>query len=65
MQVKKMTAETAHNVIKALSSKELSRLYKILGVDVKEEKKKEEKEPLLSDADATEYLLSRFGRGRR
>ncbi|NHN25241.1 hypothetical protein FIA58_006075 [Flavobacterium jejuense] len=58
-----MKAETAYNVIQALPQQEVERLYKMLGVvtatftPVKKSKKK----PLLSDAEATEYLLKKLG----
>ncbi len=55
-----MTAETAYHVIQALPSKELPRLYKMLGVDVPEKKPKQKRKPLLSDAAATEYLLKKL-----
>lgn len=53
-----MTAETAYHVIQALPKKELPRLYKMLGVDVQEERPR--KKPLLTDAAATEYLLKKL-----
>lgn len=55
-----MTAETAYHVIQALPKKELPRLYKMLGVSVPEPKKDTKKKPLLTDAEATEYLLKKM-----
>tara|TARA_B110001452_G_scaffold41094_1_gene31501 strand:- start:136 stop:324 length:189 start_codon:yes stop_codon:yes gene_type:complete len=57
-----MIAETAFNVIEALSEKEKTRLLKMLGVEVSNKivLKRAKKKPLLSRAEATEWLLPRF-----
>lgn len=57
-----MKAETAYQVIQALPESEVVRLYNMLGMqsNVIKKNKKTEKKPLLSDADATEYLLMKF-----
>lgn len=61
-----MKAETAYQVIQALPESEVARLYQMLGVCsanniVKTNKAK--KKPLISDAEATEYLLRKLKRG--
>ena len=56
-----MTAETAYNVIQALPKKEMPRLFKMLKVkSVIKIVKPKEKEPLITDAQATEYLLRKL-----
>ncbi|WP_272151848.1 hypothetical protein [Tenacibaculum aiptasiae] len=56
-----MTAETAYHVIKALPKNEVPRLYKMLGFDFYEEEKIEKiKKPLITDEQATEFLLFRL-----
>lgn len=57
-----MKAETAYNVIQALPQQEVERLYKMLGVVTATftTTKKLKKKPLLSDAEATEYLLKKL-----
>ncbi len=55
-----MTAETAYHVIQALPKKELPRLYKMLGVSVPTPEKQVKKKPLITDAQATEYLLKKM-----
>jgi folate-dependent tRNA-U54 methylase TrmFO/GidA len=58
-----MLAETAYQVIQALNEKEQSRLYAMLGVQSALSNKPStsiKKRPLLSDADATEYLLKKL-----
>lgn len=60
-----MLAETAYQVIEALNEKEKSRLYAMLGMQVtcnSINKKSNKKKPLLSDAQATEYLLRKLKR---
>ncbi|WP_440881438.1 hypothetical protein [Tenacibaculum sp. C7A-26P2] len=53
-----MTAETAYHVIQALPKKEIPRLYKMLGIETpKKEKITPKKKTLITDAEATEYLL--------
>lgn len=57
-----MKAETAYHVIQALPETEVARLYQMLGVQsptfVKSTNSK--KKPLLSDAEATEYILRKL-----
>ena len=57
-----MIAETAFNVIEALSEKEKTRLLKMLGVEVANKivKRRVKKKPLLSRAKATEILLRKL-----
>lgn len=57
-----MKAETAYNVIQALPQQEVERLYKMLGVVTAtfSTTKKPKNKPLLSDAEATEYLLKKL-----
>ncbi len=56
-----MKAETAYQVIQALTSNEVSRLYRMLGVSEKSIKKsKKSSQKLITDAEATEYLLKKF-----
>lgn len=60
-----MLAETAYQVIEALNEKEKSRLYTMLGVQSainNKTKTPTKKKPLLSDAEATEYLLRKLKR---
>ncbi len=59
-----MLAETAYQVIEALNEKEKSRLYTMLGVQsaLQSKPKSTKKKPLLSDAEATEYLLRKLKR---
>lgn len=56
-----MQAETAYNVIEALSSREKNRLFKMLGLK-RQEPEKKTTQPLLSDAEAKEYLLKKLKR---
>ena len=56
-----MKAETAYNVILALPEREIPRLYKMLGVEVKI-KPEPKRKPLMTDAEATEYLIKNFNR---
>ena len=57
-----MKAETAYHVIQALPETEVARLYQMLGVHsanvVKSTKSK--KKQLISDAEATEYILRKL-----
>lgn len=58
-----MLAETAYHVIEALDDKQKSRLYAMLGVQsalIKKNKTSTKKKSILSDAEATEYLLRKF-----
>lgn len=57
-----MRAETAYSVIQALPKTEVARLYKMLGVQspLNSKPKKSKKKPLISDAEATEYLLRKL-----
>jgi len=58
-----MLAETAYHVIEALDDKERFRLYAMLGVQsalIKKNKTSTKKKSILSDAEATEYLLRKF-----
>lgn len=55
-----MKAETALNVIEALSLDETKRLFSMLGVAKKKPMPKGKK--LLTDAEATEYLLRLYKR---
>ncbi|CAA0253469.1 hypothetical protein R5N98_02855 [Tenacibaculum maritimum] len=60
-----MTAETAYNVIQALPKKEMPRLFKMLGVSIsKQEDEKPIKKSLITDAEATEYLLRKLKKKR-
>lgn len=57
-------AETAYSIIEALPETEVARLYKMLGVQspLNSKPKKSKKKPLISDAEATEYLLRKLRR---
>lgn len=58
-----MKAETAYHVIQALPETEVARLYQMLGVQsplLNAKPKKTKKKPLISDAEATEYLLKKL-----
>ncbi len=58
-----MLAETAYQVIEALNEKEKSRLYAMLGVQsalVNTTKTSTKKKTILSDAEATEYLIRKL-----
>ena len=59
-----MKAETAYHVIQALPETEVARLYQMLGVQspLNSKPKKSQKKPLISDAEATEYLLRKLRR---
>ena len=59
-----MKAETPYNVIQALPESEVARLYQMLGVQpiLKSKPKKHTKSPLITDAEATEYLLRKLKR---
>ena len=58
----RLKAETAFNIIQALPQQEVERLYKMLGVVSPSftTTKKSKKKPLISDAEATEYLLRKL-----
>ncbi|TWI03150.1 hypothetical protein IQ05_00079 [Flavobacterium tiangeerense] len=58
-----MLAEVAYQVIEALSEKEKSRLFAMLGVRselVNKTKTATKKKKILSDAEAVAYLLRKF-----
>lgn len=57
-----MKAETAYHVIQALPEQEVIRLYQMLGVQspLNTKTNKSKKKPLISDAEATEYLLKKL-----
>lgn len=55
-----MLAETAYNVIQALPEKEMQRLYKMLGVQTPSVKVKTKKKPLITEQEATDYLMKRL-----
>lgn len=57
-----MKAETALSVIESLPETEVARLYKMLGVQshALPNKSKSKKKPLITDAEATEYLLRKL-----
>ena len=59
-----MKAETAYHVIQALPEQEVARLYQMLGVQspLNAKPTKPKKKPLISDAEATEYLLRKLKR---
>ena len=57
-----MKAETAYNVIQALPEKEISRLYKMLGIEIPQKEDKPKRKPLMTDAEATEYLIKKFNK---
>ena len=59
-----MKAETAYHVIQALPEQEVARLYQMLGVQsfLNAKPNKTKKKPLISDAEATEYLLRKLKR---
>ena len=58
-----MKAETAYQVIQALPETEVARLYTMLGVQsalIQKPKTATKKKQLISDAEATEYLLRKL-----
>ena len=58
-----MKAETAYQVIQALPEAEVARLYTMLGVQsalIQNPKTATKKKQLISDAEATEYLLRKL-----
>ncbi|WP_396147838.1 hypothetical protein [Flavobacterium sp.] len=59
-----MKAETAYQVILALPESEVSRLYQLLGVHSANvvNKTKSKKKEIISDAEATEYILRKLRR---
>ncbi len=60
-----MKAETAYHVIQALPKAEVARLYTMLGVQsalITKPKTSTKKKVLISDAEATEYLLRKLKR---
>lgn len=62
-----MLAETAYNVIQALSDSEKKRLYRMLKTDLKNTdltSRKVKKKPLITQPQAREYLLAMFERQR-
>ncbi len=61
-----MKAETAYQVIQALPESEVVRLYTMLGVQsalIPKPKSATKKKVLISDAEATEYLLKKLRKG--
>lgn len=54
-----MKAETALNVIEALSPDEAKRLFSMLGIN-KEVSGKKKRKPLITEAEATEYILNLY-----
>jgi folate-dependent tRNA-U54 methylase TrmFO/GidA len=57
-----LKAETPYNIIQALSESEVARLYQMLGVQSNLKSKQDKKKPLITDAEATEYLLRKLKR---
>lgn len=59
-----MKAETVYHVVQALPETEVARLYKMLGVQspLHNKPNKYKKKPLITDAEATEYLLKKLKR---
>ncbi len=59
-----MRAETVYTILQALPETEVARLYKMLGVQspLHSKPNKSKKKPLISDAEATEYLLRKLKR---
>ena len=60
-----MKAETAYQVIQALPETEVARLYTMLGMQsalIPTPKTTTKKKQLISDAEATEYLLRKLRR---
>ena len=59
-----LKAETLYNIMQTLSESEVARLYKMLGVQspLHTKQKKSKKKPLITDAEATEYLLKKLKR---
>ena len=57
-----MRAETVYTILQALPETEVARLYKMLGVQspLHSKPNKSKKKPLISDAEATEYLLRKL-----
>lgn len=58
-----MKAETAYQVIQALPEAEVARLYTMLGVQsalINKPKISTKKRTIISDAEATEYLLKKL-----
>ena len=59
-----MRAETVYTILQALPETDVARLYKMLGVQspLHSKPNKSKKKPLISDAEATEYLLRKLKR---
>ena len=59
-----LKAETLYNIIQALSESEVARLYQMLGVQptLKSKPTKNKKKSIVTDAEATEYLLRKLKR---
>ena len=57
-----LKAETLYNIMQTLSESEVARLYQMLGVQspFQPKQNKSKKKPLISDAEATEYLLRKL-----
>jgi len=59
-----LKAETLYNIMQTLSESEVARLYKMLGVQspLHTKPNKSKKKSLITDAEATEYLLKKLKR---
>ncbi|UGS21826.1 hypothetical protein [Flavobacterium cyclinae] len=59
-----LKAETLYNIIQTLSESEVARFYKMMGVQptLKSKPKQNKKKHLITDAEATEYLLKKLKR---
>lgn len=59
-----LKAETPYNIIQALSESEVVRLYQMLGVQptLKSKPTQNKKKSIITDAEATEYLLRKLKR---
>lgn len=55
-----MQAETAYAVFEALPEKEKQRLLSMLAVSDVKIKKQPQKKPIITDAEAREYLINKF-----
>ncbi len=57
-----MRAETVYTILQALPETEVARFYKMLGVQspLNAKPNRSKKKPLISDAEATEYLLRKL-----
>lgn len=59
-----LKAETPYNIIQSLSESEVARLYQMLGVqpNLKSKPTQNKKKSIITDAEATEYLLKKLKR---